>query len=62
MSHDYFKQNIILLIEKKLVNFKVPITEMYSRIPWELATDPLRFVEHTLGTSALYYSSDQIAC
>jgi len=35
---------------------------MYSQIPWELATDLLSFVEHTLGTSALHYTSDQSAC
>jgi len=27
------------------------ITEMYTRIPWELVADPLRSVEHTLATT-----------
>jgi hypothetical protein len=26
---------------KKVVNFKVVITEMYPRMPWELVADPL---------------------
>jgi len=26
---------------------------MYSRIPWELVADPLRYAEHTLGTTVL---------
>ena len=47
---DYFEQNITPLI-KKLVNFKVAITEMYPRIPWELVADHLGSVEHSLATT-----------
>ena len=37
----------------RIVYFKVVITEMYPRIPWELVEDPLGSAEHILGTSDL---------
>jgi hypothetical protein len=41
------------LIKKKLVNFKVTITEMHRQISWEMVADPIGSVEHTLGTTGL---------
>ena len=36
-------------IFNKTSNFKVAITEMYPRIPWELVADPFEPAEHSLG-------------
>ena len=36
---------------KKQVYFKVAITEMYPRIPWELVADPT--AQHAVRTTAL---------
>jgi hypothetical protein len=36
----------------KKVSFKAAITEMQPRISWELVSDTLGSVEHTLGTMA----------
>ena len=44
---------MIPLILKKIVNFKVAITEMHPHISWELFADPVGSVEHTLGTTGL---------
>jgi hypothetical protein len=40
------------------VKFKVAVTGMYPRIPWELVVDPLGSAEQCLGTTAL----DEINC
>jgi len=37
----------------RAVNFKVTITEMYSRIPWKLLADPLGSAERTVGQTDL---------
>ena len=46
------KKKLFLLFKKK-VHFKVAITAMYTRIPWELVTDPFGSGKHSLGTSAI---------
>jgi hypothetical protein len=43
----------IIPLTKKSVHFKVAITEMYPRMPWQLVADPLGSAEHTLVTSGL---------
>ena len=35
------------------MNFKVAITEIYPRIPWEMVADRLGSADHTLGTAEL---------
>ena len=35
------------------VNFKTSVTDIYSRVAWQLVADPLGTVRHTLGTTAL---------
>jgi hypothetical protein len=40
-------------IFNKTSNFKVSITEIYPRIPWEMVEDPLGSAEHTMGTTGL---------
>jgi len=45
---------------KTLVNFHVAITEMYPWILWDLVTDPLASMHHTLGTTALEVCSGDV--
>ena len=35
------------------MNFKIDITEMYSRIPWKPVADPLESEQHIMGTTGL---------
>ena len=37
----------------KKINIKVPITEIYLWIPWEMVADTVGSAEHTLGTTAI---------
>ena len=48
----YFNTTLFIEIQKQ-VNFKLSITEIYQRMPWELVEDPLGSVEHILGSPAL---------
>jgi hypothetical protein len=45
---------------KKIVNFKLAVKEMYPQILWELVVDPLGSAGQTLGTTALDLASDNL--
>ena len=45
-------QRSFVIIFDKIPNFKVAVTEMYPKIPWELFVDPVGCTEYTLGTTA----------
>jgi len=39
------------------VNFKIDITEMYSRIPWKPVADPFESEKRIMGTTGLGVTS-----
>jgi hypothetical protein len=48
--NDNFNKTLFLQL-KEQVKFKVAITEMYTRIPWEVVADPLGSAKHSLVTT-----------
>jgi hypothetical protein len=43
--------NKTLFLSLKISNFKVAVTKIYPRFPWDLVADPLGYAEHTLETT-----------